>query len=74
MKSARIPQRSADARGVTAVERAHRLPLPCSYQKADGLIETARLITTGQLNLEALRTPTTTRAARTLLALRSLSP
>ena len=60
--------------GVTAVERAHRLPLPCSHQKADGLIETARLITTGPLNLEALRTLSATRAARTLRALRGLGP
>ena len=49
-------------------------PLQFSRSKAHYVIDTARLITGGQLDLEALRTTSATRAERTLLAIRGLGP
>lgn len=49
-------------------------PLQFSRSKAGYLIDTARLITNGQLDLDALRTTSATRAQRTLLAIRGLGP
>ena len=49
-------------------------PLQFSRSKAAYVIDTARLITSGQLDLEALRTTSATRAERTLLAIRGLGP
>jgi AraC family transcriptional regulator of adaptative response / DNA-3-methyladenine glycosylase II len=49
-------------------------PLQFSRSKAHYVIDTARLITGDQLNLEALATMSATRAARTLLAIRGLGP
>jgi len=49
-------------------------PLQFSRSKATYLIDTARLVAGGQLDLEALRTMSATRAERTLLALRGLGP
>jgi AraC family transcriptional regulator, regulatory protein of adaptative response / DNA-3-methyladenine glycosylase II len=48
--------------------------LQFSRSKATYLIDTARLITTGQRDLAVLRTMSVTRAERTLLALRGLGP
>ncbi len=59
---------------VAALEPAALLPLQFSRQKADYVIATARLIASGQLNLDALRTMSATRAERTLLAVRGLGP
>lgn len=56
------------------LEPADLLPLQFSRQKADYIITTARLIATGQLDLEGLRTMSATRAERTLLAIRGLGP
>ena len=72
-KSALILPCSPPPAAVAAREPSDLLPLPFWRQKADDLIETARLITTGPLNLEALRTLSATRAARTLRALRGLA-
>ncbi len=49
-------------------------PLQFSRSKATYVIDTARLVSSGQLNLEALRTMSATRAERTLLAIRGLGP
>ncbi len=49
-------------------------PLQFSRAKAVTLIETARLVASGQLDLDALRAKSATRAERTLLALRGLGP
>ncbi|CAM2796549.1 DNA-3-methyladenine glycosylase 2 family protein [Rariglobus hedericola] len=49
-------------------------PLQFSRSKAAYVIDTARLVASGQLNLEALRTMSATRAERTLLAIRGLGP
>jgi AraC family transcriptional regulator, regulatory protein of adaptative response / DNA-3-methyladenine glycosylase II len=49
-------------------------PLQFSRSKAAYVIDTARLITSGQLDLDALRTMSATRAERTLLAIRGLGP
>ena len=49
-------------------------PLQFSRSKAAYVIDTARLITSGQLDLTTLRTMSATRAERTLLAIRGLGP
>jgi AraC family transcriptional regulator of adaptative response / DNA-3-methyladenine glycosylase II len=59
---------------VAALEPADLLPLQFSRQKADYVIQTARLIIDGKLDLAALRTMSATRAERTLLAVRGLGP
>ena len=59
---------------VAALEPADLLPLQFSRQKADYVIQTARLIADGKLDLAALRTMSATRAERTLLAVRGLGP
>jgi AraC family transcriptional regulator of adaptative response / DNA-3-methyladenine glycosylase II len=59
---------------VAALAPADLLPLQFSRQKADYVIQTARLVATGQLNLAGLRTLSATRAERTLLAVRGLGP
>lgn len=59
---------------VAALEPAQLLPLQFSRQKADYVIQTARLVTNGKLDLEGLRTLSATRAERTLLAVRGLGP
>lgn len=59
---------------VAALEPADLLPLQFSRQKADYVIATARLVASGALDLEALRTMSATRAERTLLAVRGLGP
>lgn len=59
---------------VAALEPSDLLPLQFSRQKADYVIQTARLIASGKLDLEALRTRSATRAARTLLEVRGLGP
>ncbi len=73
-KSALILPCSPAPAAVAAREPSDLLPLPFWRQKTADLIETARLITTGPLNLEALRTLSAKRAARTLRALRGLGP
>src|SRR5205085_7895005 len=52
---------------VAALEPADLIPLQFSRQKADYVIATARLVASGALDLEALRTMSATRAERTLL-------
>ena len=59
---------------VAALEPADLLPLQFSRQKADYVVQTARLIAGGKLELAALRTMSATRAERTLLAVRGLGP
>lgn len=59
---------------VAALEPAELLSLQFSRQKADYVIATARLVANGQLDLEALRSMSATRAERTLLAVRGLGP
>jgi len=59
---------------VAALEPADLLPLQFSRQKADYVVQTARLIASGQLDLAALRPMSATRAARTLLAVHGLGP
>lgn len=59
---------------VAALDPAALLPLKFSRQKADYVVATARLVASGQLDLEALRTMSATRAERTLLAVRGLGP
>ncbi len=59
---------------VAALEPADLLPLQFSRQKADYVIQTARLIVDGKLDLAALRDMSATRAERTLLAVRGLGP
>lgn len=59
---------------VAALEPADLRPLQFSRQKADYVVQTARLIASGQLDLAALRTMSATRAERTLLAVRGLGP
>jgi AraC family transcriptional regulator, regulatory protein of adaptative response / DNA-3-methyladenine glycosylase II len=49
-------------------------PLQFSRSKAAYVIDTARLVAGGQLDLDALRTMSATRAERTLLAIRGLGP
>lgn len=59
---------------VATLEPADLLPLQFSRQKADYVIQTARLIVEGKLDLAALRAMSATRAERTLLAVRGLGP
>ena len=59
---------------VACLEPGDLLPLQFSRQKADYVIQTARLIADGKLDLAALRTMSATRAERTLLAIRGLGP
>jgi AraC family transcriptional regulator of adaptative response / DNA-3-methyladenine glycosylase II len=59
---------------VAALEPADLLPLQFSRQKADYVIQTARLIAGGKLDLESLRTMSATRAERMLLEVRGLGP
>ena len=59
---------------VARLQVADLLPLQFSRQKAQYLIETARTIAEGALDLEALRDLSATRAERTLLAQRGLGP
>lgn len=59
---------------VAALEPGDLLPLQFSRQKADYVIQTARLVAGGKLDLAALRTMSATRAERTLLAVRGLGP
>jgi len=48
--------------------------LQFNRQKADHVLQTARMIATGNLRFEAFRTQSATRAERTLLAVSSLGP
>jgi AraC family transcriptional regulator, regulatory protein of adaptative response / DNA-3-methyladenine glycosylase II len=59
---------------VAALEPADLLPLQFSRQKADYVVQTARLVASGTLDLAALRTMSATRVERTLLAVRGLGP
>ncbi len=59
---------------VAALTPTDLQPLQFSRSKAAYLIDTARLISSGQLDLAALRTMSATRAERTLLAIRGLGP
>lgn len=59
---------------VAALAPSDLLPLQFSRQKADYVVQTARLVAGGQLDLVALRTMSATRAERTLLAVRGLGP
>ena len=59
---------------IAALEPSDLLPLQFSRQKADYVIQTARLVAEGKLDLAALRTMSATRAERTLLAVRGLGP
>lgn len=59
---------------VAALEPAELFPLQFSRQKADYVIQTARLVAAGKLDLAALPTMSATRAERTLLAVRGLGP
>jgi AraC family transcriptional regulator, regulatory protein of adaptative response / DNA-3-methyladenine glycosylase II len=59
---------------VAALSYEDLKPLQFSRSKATYVIDTARLITGGQLDLDALRTMSATRAERTLLAIRGLGP
>lgn len=59
---------------VAALDPSELLPLQFSRQKADYVVTTARNITAGQLDLEALQSMSATRAERTLLAQRGFGP
>lgn len=59
---------------VANLEVADLLPLQFSRQKAAYVIATARLITTGKLDLDQLPLMSATRVERTLLAIRGLGP
>lgn len=59
---------------VASLEPADLLPLQFSRQKAAYVVATARLITTGQLDLATLGSMSATRAERTLLAVHGLGP
>ncbi|MDF3057911.1 MAG: AraC family transcriptional regulator [Rariglobus sp.] len=59
---------------IARLEPEQLKPLQFSRSKANYVIDTARLIAGGQLDLEALRTASATRAERTLLAIRGLGP
>jgi len=59
---------------VVALSYADLKPLQFSRSKAAYVIDTARLIASGQLNLDALPTLSATRAERTLLDIRGLGP
>jgi AraC family transcriptional regulator of adaptative response / DNA-3-methyladenine glycosylase II len=60
--------------GVAALSESDLLPLQFSRQKAAYVIDTARLVAAGRLDLEALRASSATRAERALLAVRGLGP
>lgn len=59
---------------IARLEPEQLKPLQFSRSKAGYVIDTARLITRGELDLDALRTMSATRAERTLLAIRGLGP
>lgn len=59
---------------VAALQSADLASLQFSRSKADYLIATSKLVATGKLDLEALRTMSATRAERTLLEVRGLGP
>jgi len=59
---------------VASLKPADLLPLQFSRQKADYVIDVARLVAEGKLDLEALREMSAPRAERTLLAVRGLGP
>jgi len=59
---------------VAALSPSDLLPLQFSGQKARYIIDTARLVASGELDLNALRAMSATRAARTLLSVRGLGP
>ena len=59
---------------VAALDPTDLLPLQFSRQKAGYVIDIARLVSEGSLDLAALRTMSFTRAERTLLAVRGLGP
>ncbi|MFA6288362.1 MAG: Ada metal-binding domain-containing protein [Opitutaceae bacterium] len=59
---------------IAALTPADLQPLQFSRSKAAYVIDTARLITSGHLDLTALRTMSATRTERTLLAIRGLGP
>jgi len=59
---------------VAALSPADLAPLQFSRSKADYLISTARQVSEGRLDLEALRHQSATRVERTLLAIRGLGP
>jgi AraC family transcriptional regulator, regulatory protein of adaptative response / DNA-3-methyladenine glycosylase II len=59
---------------IAALSYDNLKPLQFSRSKAAYVIDTARLVAGGQLDLDALRTMSATRAERTLLAIRGLGP
>ncbi len=59
---------------VAALTPADLAPLQFSTRKAEYLIDTARRVASGEIDLEALRTMSATRVERTLLAIRGLGP
>jgi AraC family transcriptional regulator of adaptative response / DNA-3-methyladenine glycosylase II len=59
---------------VAALDISDLLPLQFSYQKADYVITTSRLVAKGELDLNALSGMSATRVERTLLAIRGLGP
>jgi len=59
---------------VAALDPSDLLPLQFSRQKAAYLVNTARLIVDGQLDVDGLRTLSATRAERTLSGIRGLGP
>lgn len=59
---------------VASLEPADLLPLQFSRQKADYVIQTSRLVAAGELDLDALRAMSATRAERILLEVRGLGP
>lgn len=62
------------AGAVAALEEEELLPLQFSRQKAGYVIAISRLVARGELDLEALRHGSATRAERTLLGVRGLGP
>ncbi len=62
------------AAAIAALSYDDLKPLQFSRSKAAYVIDTARLIASGQLDLDALPTMSATRAERTLLAIRGLGP
>jgi AraC family transcriptional regulator of adaptative response / DNA-3-methyladenine glycosylase II len=73
--SALIPLRSADARGGNGPRTGRSVThYRFRAKRRDDFIETARLITPGRLNFEALGSRSPARAERTLLAVRALGP
>ncbi len=59
---------------VASLEESDLLPLQFSRQKAAYLVNTAKLVADGKLDLDALGLMSATRAERTLLAIRGLGP